>query len=182
MELVEKLMNQELDFIKRNCHIVAKKSKIDEDTLLGITLEKCWEHRATFKSNEDSGFRKWMNTCIRNHAINIYRTEYVTRKQNSHRPLEYYNGASNDSDEDVQYEELGRRCKDIENRDLLCQLLLKVRKAFPNYLHYKVIFYMNYQGYKYREMADACKIPIGTVRSTIHRLNQFIESERNICN
>lgn len=179
MELVERLINQEIDFIKSQCLMFASKYKVDKDTLLGVTLEKCWEHRATFKSNEENGFKKWITICVRNHSINIHRQETASKKgQHSHQPLYYYGKDS--SNEEIQYIQLGRKGKDISRRDIICKLLLKVRKTFPDLLHYRIIFYMNYQGYKYQEMADKCGIPVGTVRSTLHRLNKFIESEKAV--
>src|SRR4030067_1028997 len=53
--------------------------------------------------------------------------------------------------------------------DLVQEVLLRVRRGLPGYAPHGAVGVCDVVGLSYEEIADAAAIPVGTVRSRIHR-------------
>ena len=114
------------------------------------TLFRALKNKKRFQAG--SNFIAWMHTIMKNQFINDYRKTKRKRDIINDSPLESVNiegKVHNQGEGTIMMKELTTMI------DLLEDGL-------------KVPFRMNYKGYKYQEIADDLKLPIGTVKSRIH--------------
>lgn len=117
---------------------------------------------------ENTNFKGWMLTIMRNIFINNYRK---CARENT----------MVDSSEDLYHLNL---CKDsaMETPDgaYACQEISAVIAQFP--AEYREPFSMHVAGYKYEEIADRLRMPLGTVKSHIFftrkRLREILTDHR----
>lgn len=148
---------------------VAYRYKVDKDDLLSEVNNSLSRPTSYFIGEKDEDFVKWVYTIARNSAINILRkeakqSEFIVRsddEQNEKR--EDYKGYI------VQ--------PDVGHKELLKQI---TDWAYNKYLHkkpnhFRVIFEKwLLEDLKYEEMAMEAKIPVGTVKTTIHVIRKDI--------
>lgn len=114
------------------------------------TLFRALKNRKRFKTG--TNFIAWMHTIMRNQFINDYRR--TKKKRNVIN--EYPTVAVNTEGETYNRGEGAVMMKELISMiDTLDEGL-------------KTPFLMNYKGYKYQEIADDMKLPIGTIKSRIH--------------
>lgn len=119
------------------------------------------------KYREDTNFKAWSMTIMKNTFINNYRKK---ARQNT----------IIDQTEDDFYINSGEvSTENAGDANILLQELMKMVQSLENAL--RVPFLMHYQGYKYKEIAEELKLPIGTVKSRIFfarkQLKVFIDDK-----
>lgn len=129
--------------------------------LVQETFLKALLHQENYE--EDSNLKAWLLTIMRNTFINNYRRnkkiQTFVSKENT---LPYLNNIA---------------CNNIYDADTPTQhsqILLFIDKL-P--MEQKLPFEMLNQGYKYYEIAEACHIPIGTVKSRIFLARQKLSAQ-----
>ncbi len=115
------------------------------------------------KYEADTNFKGWMYTIMRNIFINNYRKivrdqTFVDQTDN----LYHLNMPQDSGFESV-----------IGSYDL--KEIHKVVNSLPK--EYKVPFTMHVSGFKYREIAERLRLPLGTVKSRIFFTRQKLQSE-----
>lgn len=105
------------------------------------------------KYEEGTNLKAWLYTIMKNIFINNYR-----RKVKSKTFI--------DTTENMYYINSSEAVEDnpAEHTLVVSDLLKEINKLNEDY---KVPFMMHYKGYKYHEIADKLRIPIGTVKSRI---------------
>ena len=119
---------------------------------------------------ENSNLRGWLMTIMRNIFINNYRRKRVRQtyqdwSENGYLIDSANNGMPNEGVVKVDYDEL------------IC-----IVDRLEEYL--KIPFLLNYQGYKYEEIANELNAPLGTIKSRIHvarkRLKNMVKKHYQI--
>ena len=126
------------------------KNREDARDLTQETLLKAINYRSYYTPN--TNFKAWVFTIMRNIFINQYRRSTKTRMIFDHSEDSYL--VTN------QKSQLGSPTERIAIREINQQI-----DALTDDL--KTPFKMHFEGYKYKEIADSMKLPIGTVKSRI---------------
>ncbi|MDW8345359.1 MAG: RNA polymerase sigma factor [Bacteroidia bacterium] len=124
----------------------------DAKDLLQETMLKAYNNRDKFA--EGTNLKAWLYTIMKNTFITNYqrvvkRNTFIDTTENLH----YINSLEN-SVENTAYNE-------FTNSDIQAAIN-KLDEA------YRVPFMMHYRGFKYHEIAEKLRIPIGTVKNRIH--------------
>lgn len=122
----------------------------DAEDLLQETVLKALTYRDRFREN--TNFKAWIFTIMRNLFINQYRKTHHTKvkitstdyAENSH--IASYNASNIESQHDFN-----------QLRGKIKELNASIRVPFELFL----------EGFKYQEIADQLQIPIGTVKTRI---------------
>lgn len=111
----------------------------------------------------DTNFKGWMYTIMRNIFINNYRK--IVRDQ-----------TFIDQTDNLYHLNLPQG-NDSENTIIAYDLkeIHRVVNALPK--EYRVPFAMHFSGFKYREIADKLRLPLGTVKSRIFFTRQRLQEE-----
>ncbi len=124
----------------------------DANDLFQETSYKIIKNQDKYKNG--TNFRAWSYTIMRNIFINNYRKKkrrnlLIDETDNDYY-LDYNQGqVANQGEHDLRYEELMKMVNSLNN-------------------DFRVPFVMRYSGYKYDEIADELKLPLGTIKSRIH--------------
>ena len=127
------------------------KNAEDSDDLLQETLLKAFTYKNKFQEN--TNLKAWLFTIMKNIFINNYRRTSKVKTILDYSPNTYYinlaqNVRSVDPDSKLSFKEITKTINKLENE-------------------YKIPFNMYFEGYKYKEIAEDLKLPIGTVKSRI---------------
>lgn len=127
--------------------------------LVQDTLLKALQYRDKFR--EDTNLKGWLFTIMRNTFINNYRrTRRAKTSRDTTRELYYLNVEDvhtfNRPQDTYEFKEIWKNVNDIQ-QDLL------------------IPFKMHTTGYKYTEIAEHLKIPIGTVKNRIFHARKEIQ-------
>ncbi|WP_372949682.1 sigma-70 family RNA polymerase sigma factor [Mariniphaga sp.] len=129
------------------------------DDLLQETMLKALTYRDKFK--QDTNFKAWVYTIMKNTFINEYRRNLKTRNTFDNSNNDFHLIYSNDKvypAPDSFY-----RSKEIHNSiDALED-------------EYRIPFTMFFEGYKYKEIAEELDLPLGTVKSRIFFTRQKLK-------
>lgn len=128
----------------------------DAQDVVQETFVSAWQALAHFKG--DAKLFTWLYRIAINHAIDLKRKQRVSRSLEVHLTEEI---RLTDSSPASQPEETAERHEDAD----------RVRKAL-NLLsgeHRLVLVLKDIEGMKYEKMAETLSVPIGTIRSRLHR-------------
>lgn len=133
----------------------------DANDLVQDTIIKAIRYHNLYR--EGTNLRGWLYTIMRNTFINDYRRNgrrrsvvIVTDDLNAH---QLKNSASKN---------LG------ESKFVMEDINKAMQKLQPEY---SIPFLRYFEGYKYHEIADELKIPIGTVKTRIHMARQSLKNQ-----
>lgn len=132
----------------------------DANDLVQDTMIKALRYSDLYK--EGTNLKGWLYTIMRNTFINSYRK--VSRKNNIIDTTEELSSAQLKTSAAVNLGENKFIMEDI-NKALA---VLEPAHSVP--------FLMYFEGYKYHEIADELKIPIGTVKTRIHMARQVLKN------
>ena len=116
------------------------------------TITKAFYNRDKFR--EGTNMKAWLYTIMKNIFINNYRRTSKVKTILDFSPNTYYinlaqNVRGGDPDSKLSLKEITKTINNLDNE-------------------YKIPFNMYFEGYKYHEISDHLKIPIGTVKTRIH--------------
>ena len=122
--------------------------------------------RKTHLYTEQSGFKSWIFTILKNNYINTY------KKANLHREI-----TETDYLNDNVISGVFEDKKSATNSDPL--LKDKIMSAFEQMPHeYKDVTYLvDVEGLKYEEVAESLSLPVGTVMSRLFRGREFLRKK-----
>ena len=124
----------------------------DAEDLLQDTMLKAFSNKEKFQ--EGTNLKGWLFTIMKNIFINKYRRAMKSRIFNDDTDNQFYiNSAANATRNDG---ESALVMKDIN---------VAIGRLSDNL---RTPFMMSYTGYKYEEIAETIKIPLGTVKVRIH--------------
>ncbi len=124
----------------------------DAEDLLQDTMLKAFSNKEKFQ--EGTNLKGWLFTIMKNIFINKYRRAMKSRIFNDDTDNQFYiNSASNTSGNDG------------ESALVLGDINKAIDKLSDNL---RTPFMMSFTGYKYEEIADTLRIPLGTVKVRIH--------------
>jgi RNA polymerase sigma factor (sigma-70 family) len=138
--------------------------QIAED-LLQETFLRVWRHAATY-SPQAGSVRGWLFAILRNHAIDYLRKQRQ-RTASKEVPLAEIEYDEHFAVADT-WEEVWRREEQAQLRQALGRLTEKQRMVLE--LSY-------FQGYTHTEIAALCKLPLGTVKSSMRQGLQALKRE-----
>jgi RNA polymerase sigma factor (sigma-70 family) len=133
----------------------------DADDLVQDTLLKAITYYNKFA--EGTNLKGWLYTIMKNTFINNYRrltkiNSLVTKSDEISSANLFYSSTANDGE-----------ARFIMN---------DIKNALTNLAdEYKIPFTMYFDGFKYHEIADYLKIPIGTVKTRIHVARKLLKSQ-----
>lgn len=106
------------------------------------------------KYRTGTNIRAWLYTIMRNIFINNYRRKKKFTKVTSDVPQDYY---------------LFQTARTAQNDGVMNSGLSEIKNAINRLPDiFRLSFEMHYIGYKYQEIADTLKEPLGTIKSRIH--------------
>ncbi len=134
--------------------------KEESEDLLQDTIVKALSNKDKFTQN--TNFKAWLYTIMKNTFINKYRREAKARTQlDNTKDFYYLNVADkhtfNSPDTKFEYGEILDMMKEL--KDI-----------------YLIPFKMYFQGFKYHEISDKMNIPLGTVKTRIFYARQYLKS------
>jgi len=143
-----------IDLITRSLNSFAynlTKSTEEAQDLFQETAFRALTNKEKFRPG--TNFKAWMFTIMKNIFINNYRKKV---KQNT----------IIDSTENLFYLNSGKNAiHNLAESNILMQELVDMIEALDESI--RVPFVLHYEGYKYQEIADELKLPLGTVKSRI---------------
>lgn len=115
------------------------------------------------KYQEGTNIRAWLYTIMRNIFINSYRRRKKFTKVSSDVPQDYY---------------LFQIDRVAQNGGLMNSGLREIKSAINRLPDiFRLSFELHYLGYKYQEIADALREPLGTIKSRIHFARKMLASK-----
>jgi RNA polymerase sigma-70 factor, ECF subfamily len=160
----EALVREHEGFLRRNALALCQGRPHDADDLLSETLLDGLHAFPTFHSGS---FPRWMARMMTTNRIDMARRARV-RRSDSLETL--YEGDSGfdvpDSTPSVERQALGN----LFSQELRCAIA-----ALPCDFRAPLLL-SDVEGYSYEEIAETLDIPLGTVRSRIHRARQKVRS------
>lgn len=125
-------------------------NETDAEDLYQDTVIKIMTHFDKYE--EDTNFKAWSMTIMKNLFINNYRKEKRRKRISAENATVH----SRYADDSVENEALVKI-----KMDELTNVVNKLNQS------YKMPFEMAYKGYKYEEIATILKLPVGTIKSRI---------------
>jgi RNA polymerase sigma factor (sigma-70 family) len=150
--------------LRKTLMIFTRKFTLDRDESLDLvqdTMLKALMYRDKFR--DDINLKGWLFTIMRNTFINNYRKNKREKTSNDKsRDLYQLHVVDNHTftapDSKFEYKDIWKNVNELES-DLL------------------VPFKMHTSGYKYHEIADHLKIPIGTVKNRIFHARKALQKK-----
>jgi RNA polymerase sigma-70 factor (ECF subfamily) len=140
----------------------------DAQDLVQDTYYKAFKNYHQFKTGTNS--KAWMFMILKNTFINNYRKLKREPIKVDYDEIEniYENVKSNWTNENNLDLEFYHNLLDDELSDALSKLPKKMKEVF---------LLCDLEGYSYEEIAEIVNIPVGTVRSRLHRARKFLQEE-----
>lgn len=131
----------------------------DADDLVQDTFVKAIRYAKNFKKG--TNLKAWLYMILRNTFINSYRRKNLARSfMDNNVDISIHPGKNTTSNMGV-------------GKCILNDLNNALKKLEPQYA---IPFIKNFEGYKYHEIAEEMKIPIGTVKTRIHLARKILKS------
>jgi RNA polymerase sigma factor (sigma-70 family) len=158
----ENLVITHVDFLKPFAFTLTRDNESAKD-LTQETLFRALANRD--KYNAGTNVKAWMYTIMRNIFINDYRKKSRQNTMFDHTPNDYL---------------LDHNQSAISNRAETKIGLKEIETAVYSLPEiFKQPFLLYFEGYKYNEIADFLKEPLGTVKSRIHFARKLLKSMIN---
>ena len=133
--------------------------KEESEDLLQDTILKALSNKEKFTQN--TNFKAWLYTIMKNTFINKYRKEAKTKTQlDNTKDLYYLNVADNHT--------FSSPGSGMEYKEIM-ELMNELKDI------YLIPFKMYFDGYKYHEISEEMNIPLGTVKTRIFYARQFLK-------
>jgi RNA polymerase sigma-70 factor (ECF subfamily) len=154
------LLIQNADFLKPFAATLTKDQETAKD-LLQETMYRALANQE--KYSVGTNVKAWLYTIMRNIFINNYRRK---SKQNT-----IFDNSSNDFLIDYQQKSISN---DAES-NLRVKEIQKAIFELPDI--FKQPFMLYFEGFKYHEIADVLKEPLGTIKSRIHFARKLLKAQ-----
>ena len=140
----------------------------DAQDLLQETYYKAYKNYHQFENGTNS--KAWMFMILKNTFINNYRkTKREPTKLDYDEIEDIYENIKSDQAKDNNLDlDFYNNLLDDELSDALSKIPTKMREVF---------LLCDLEGYSYEEIAEISNIPIGTVRSRLHRARKLLQDE-----
>ena len=132
----------------------------DATDLTQETITKAFYNHDKFR--EGTNMKAWLYTIMKNIFINDYR-----RKMSSQ-------VVSDDTENQYYINSHSQRTVNLGDRKMILKDIQKAISSLSTNL--RVPFVMAFQGYKYEEIAQHMKVPLGTVKIRIHNARKKLKS------
>jgi RNA polymerase sigma factor (sigma-70 family) len=136
----------------------------DANDLFQETMLKAINYSSQFK--EGTNLKAWLYTIMRNTFINNYRKSSKTDRIMT---------VTDDLTSDKLF--LSASMNSSEGKFVMDDIYKALEKLQPEYY---IPFIKYFEGYKYHEIAEELKIPIGTVKTRIHVARQILKKQLRI--
>ncbi len=136
----------------------------DANDLFQETMLKAINYSSQFK--EGTNLKAWLYTIMRNTFINNYRKSSKTDRIMT---------VTDDLTSDKLF--LSASMNGSEGKFVMDDIYKALEKLQPEYY---TPFIKYFEGYKYHEIAEELKIPIGTVKTRIHVARQILKKQLRI--
>jgi RNA polymerase sigma-70 factor (ECF subfamily) len=156
----DQLLIQNADFLKPFAATLTKDQETAKD-LLQETMYRALANQE--KYSVGTNVKAWLYTIMRNIFINNYRRK---SKQNT-----IFDNSSNDFLIDYQQKSISN---DAES-NLRVKEIQKAIFELPDI--FKQPFMLYFEGFKYHEIADVLKEPLGTIKSRIHFARKLLKAQ-----
>ena len=128
------------------------KDSEDANDLLQETMLKAFTNREKF--SEGTNLKAWLYTIMKNTFITNYqriirRNTFIDKTENMHHINSLETTTENQAYSDFAMQDINKAINSLDEG-------------------YRTPFTMHYRGFKYHEIAERLKIPIGTVKNRIH--------------
>lgn len=154
------LLMSNMEFLEPFSYSLTRNEEESKD-LIQDTMYRALVNKDKFQ--EHSNIRAWLYTIMRNIFINNYRKSKKFSKVSSEVPHDYY---------------LYQVNKVAKNDGIANTGLKEIKKAINRLPDiFRLAFEMHYIGYKYQEISDILKEPLGTIKSRIHFARKLLTSE-----
>jgi len=145
------LLTENVTYLKPFAYSLAQNHEDAED-LVQDTMFRALINRDKYK--DGTNIKAWLYTIMRNIFINNYRRRKKFRKISSEAPTDYFLHQTNKVARNEGY--FGFRINELKTKiDNLPEI-------------FRVSFEMHFKGFKYQEIAQTLKEPLGTIKSRIH--------------
>ena len=137
--------------------------RLNQDDLVQDVLLMAWRKRDQYNDEKgESGFMGWIWLIARNQAINIYRKNKKMGETSDIEIAENVVGMESPSN--------------MDERQMLATIYRDLRREFPK-RRFALVAYMRAQGYKMREIAVILDMELSTVRGTMFRVREYLETK-----
>ena len=137
----------------------------DAKDLVQETLLKAFANRDKFRPG--TNLKAWLYTIMRNTFINHYNK--VTKRTSSLDTTEHFQFSAKDS----RMTTANRASGDFALNDIYAAIERLAEE-------FRVPFMMYYVGYKYLEISEQLKLPIGTVKNRIHLARKSLKEQLHV--
>jgi len=136
----------------------------DEDEAKDLVQDTIYRALVNQEKYQDgSNIRAWLFTIMRNIFINNYRRKKKFAKVSTEAPTDYFLYQTN---------------KFAKNDGMMQSGLREIKNAIDRLPSiFRLSFEMHYLGYKYQEIADTLKEPLGTIKSRIHFARKMLSKQ-----
>lgn len=160
---IEEMITGNMGFIRALC-IKNLTHSHNLDDLYGEVLEILWRYRGKFKGEGGlEGFKKWAATITRNTAITVHRRENGGKRQ-------YFKNV--DLEDGIRKLSTFNIESDYISKETIRLLSKAVRKRFS--VDDQILFDLRNVGYSYDELVELTGFPLGTVKSKLHKIKNYL--------
>lgn len=157
----QNLLSLQPELLRFAFKLTANTNTEDAQDLFQETALKVLDNQE--KYTEETNFKGWIYTVMRNLFINNYRKALRDQTFVDHTDDQFYLNSKHEL-----YADSTEGAYDLKE-------LYKTVNALPD--EYRIPFAMYVSGFKYREIADKLDLPLGTVKSRIFFTRQKLQTE-----
>ncbi len=154
------LLTENAEFLKPFAYSLAQNNEDAED-LVQDTMFRALINREKYK--DGTNIKAWLYTIMRNIFINNYRKRKKFKKVSSEAPTDYFLHQTNKVARNEGYH--GFRMNEITSKI----------NSLPQI--FKESFELHFKGFKYQEIAQTLKEPLGTIKSRIHFARKMLTKQ-----
>ena len=163
----EKEMIPHLDSLY-NFAIRLTSDPIDAEDLVQDTIVKAFRFFGSYEKGTNA--KAWLFRILKNSYINNYRKKSKQPQQVDYDEVStYYENIRSEQSDTTDME-------DILYRDMLDDQITRALQRLPEYFR-TVVLLCDVEGFTYEEIANMLDVPIGTIRSRLHRGRNLLRVE-----
>jgi len=120
-------------------------------------------------------FNTWLFTIVKNKLTDFFRKKALEKSEEGVIVTATANFVDSDGSEFFQFIGSGSASDVVENAELQKKIAVAFRTLKPKYRKVAIMFFL--RDLKYEEIAEACNVPLGTVKGMLSRAKEMLQME-----
>jgi len=117
----------------------------------------------------------WIFTIVNNHLTDTYRKNALAKSEEGAIVTTTADFVDSNGEEFFQFFGNGTASDAVESAELQKRIAIAFRSLKPKYRKVAILFFLREK--KYEEIAEACNVPMGTVKGMLSRAKEMLQME-----